>query len=396
MKKNVLIVTYCLGYGGVEVALVNMLKNIDYNKYSVDLLVIEENNIYSKDIPKEVNIIVKKYMILKEQFLLQLKKCKFLKALELLKIYILKDYQKERKELIESIKVDNQNIYDYAIAYHANFQVQYVYELTNVKKKIMYVHSNPFSYLEETKNYLDIYEQFDLICCVSKKVKENLIQLDEKLDSNIVIMKNIIDIEKIRKLSEEGNTFSDQYSGIKILTVGRFGPEKGYNLAIETLKRLIDNKYNVKWYIIGDGNCREQIESLIKQYKLENYCVLLGAMKNPYTYMKDCDIYVQPSLDESYCITTLEAKIFNLPIVRTNTPGAQEQFENMKNGIITDISVNGLYNGIIKYIEDEEFKNSVIENLRKENKKSNCIDQIARIEELLQGKDRGNEAHTNY
>lgn len=387
MKKNVLIMTFSLEFGGVETALVNLLKNIDYSKYQIDLLITDERDVYSKEIPKEVNIIINKYKSFPEQIRLHLKKLQIKKAWEILKVYFSKDDKAKRKVLIESMQGYSDKRYDYAIAYHSNFQVQYINEI-KAEKKIMYVHNNPYEKLEETKKYLDIYEKFDLICCVSEKIKKMMIELDGKLTNKIIIMPNIIDFEKIKRLAEEGETFPDQYSGVRILTVGRISQEKGYELAIETLKKLIQNKYNVKWYIIGDGGSfRKKIEKKIKRYALEEHCILLGAKKNPYTYMKDCDIYVQPSLTESYGITTIEAKLFNVPIVRTNTPGAEEQFENMKNGIITQISADGLYDGIVKYINNETLKNDVIETLKKEDKiNRNSIDQIAKIEEILEKK----------
>lgn len=383
MKKKVLIMTYCLQYGGVEIALVNMLKNIDYNKYEVDVLITDNINYYANEIPKEVNIIFSKLKSLKELFSLYLKKFKFLKALKILKIRLFSSDIQKVETVLQSIKFNNEKMYDYAIAYHSNFQVQYICNHVQAKKKIMFVHSNPATDVKGTEKYLKIYEKMDLICCVSSGVADKLVEMDEKLVGKISIMPNAIDIEKIKKLAEKGETFEDEYSGIRILTVGRLASEKGYEMAMKVLRKLIDNQYNVRWYIIGDGYFKKQIEQEIKKQDLEKYCVLLGAKKNPYKYMEDCDIYVQPSLDETYCITTEEAKIFNKPIVRTNTSGAKEQFVNMKNGIITDISIDGIYNGIVKYIDDEKLKKDIIYNLTKEDKKNNCIDQIAKIEKIL-------------
>ena len=43
---------------------------------------------------------------------------------------------------------------------------------------------------------------------------------------------------------------------------------------------------------------------------LNNNIILLGNKNNPYPFFKDCDIYVQPSRHEGYCITLAEARIF--------------------------------------------------------------------------------------
>lgn len=365
MMKEVIIVTADLGYGGVEVALVNMLKNIDYNKYKVDLMVMNEKNVYIDEIPKSVSLIVNKYQNLKMQLINNLKKFRILKAIKVMNVYLSKNYMEKNKLFIKSIEKIGNKVYDYAIAYGSDLQVQYIASSVNSKKKIMYLHGQPWAHENDFKTY----EKMDLICCVSKGVADKLEKLDEKLVNKTLIVPNAIDVQKIEELAKKGETFEDKYSGMRILTVGRLSSEKGYEMAIKVLRKLIDNQYKVRWYIIGDGYFRKQIEQEIRKNDLEQYCILLGAKKNPYKYMKDCDIYVQPSLAEGYCITTAEAKIFNKPIVRTNTLGAKEQFENGINGIITDISEDGLYDGIVKYMTDKTFRDKVIGNLEKEEKK---------------------------
>lgn len=59
--------------------------------------------------------------------------------------------------------------------------------------------------------------------------------------------------------------------------------------------------------------------------------------KNPYGYLKNCDIYVQTSRFEGYCTTTNEAKDLRKPVITTNVSGANEQFENNKSGLIVNI-----------------------------------------------------------
>ncbi len=68
--------------------------------------------------------------------------------------------------------------------------------------------------------------------------------------------------------------------------------------------------------------------------------------------MKHCLLYVQTSLYEGLCTTTLEAKILQKPVVTTNVAGASDQFDNYENGIITeDLSPENVYKAI-KYLLD--------------------------------------------
>lgn len=76
--------------------------------------------------------------------------------------------------------------------------------------------------------------------------------------------------------------------------------------------------------------------------------------------MRDCDIYVQPSRHEGYCITLAEARVFPNPIVATDFVGAKEQLATRRNGIVTGFSEMELAEGIARALETD--KEMSIEN----------------------------------
>lgn len=80
----------------------------------------------------------------------------------------------------------------------------------------------------------------------------------------------------IQKQAKDGKGFSDNFTGLRILTVGRLANEKGQDLAIRVLSRLIGEGFKVKWYCVGDGSSRKQYEELIEHYSLKDTFILLG------------------------------------------------------------------------------------------------------------------------
>jgi glycosyltransferase involved in cell wall biosynthesis len=76
---------------------------------------------------------------------------------------------------------------------------------------------------------------------------------------------------------------------------------------------------------------------LIEKYDVGDRVTILGRKKNPYPYIKNCDIYVQPSRHEAFGLVILEAKILKRPIVCTNFDGADEQIVNGVNGVIVPV-----------------------------------------------------------
>lgn len=76
----------------------------------------------------------------------------------------------------------------------------------------------------------------------------------------------------------------------------------------------------------------------------------LGTKTNPYGYMRGCDIFVQPSRHEGYCITLAEARCFTAPIVATNFTGAGEQLKGRPNAVVTGMDAEDMAEGIIKFL----------------------------------------------
>ena len=75
--------------------------------------------------------------------------------------------------------------------------------------------------------------------------------------------------------------------------------------------QLIVKEKNIDfgWYFVGDGPERTKLENKITEYGLMNNIIITGMQENPYSYIGACDIYVQPSYEESFGLTIKEAQI---------------------------------------------------------------------------------------
>ena len=77
-------------------------------------------------------------------------------------------------------------------------------------------------------------------------------------------------------------------------------------------------------WIVGGGPEERALRELIREKGLEDYVTLLGMQSNPYPYIRQADLYVQPSRFEGHCVTVMEARILAKPILATTT-AAEEQ-----------------------------------------------------------------------
>ena len=108
------------------------------------------------------------------------------------------------------------------------------------------------------------------------------------------------------------------------------------------MKQIIDKHPKTRWYFVGEGKSMEACQALVHKEGLDEVVVFLGLQKNPYGYMRDCDLYVQPSRHEGYCITLAEALSFNKPVVVTGFSGAREQLVGKSDAWIADFSPDSL------------------------------------------------------
>ena len=168
---------------------------------------------------------------------------------------------------------------------------------------------------------------------------------------------------------------------IKILSIGRFTKAKNFDNVPDICAQIISMGILVKWYIIGYGNDRKLIERKIKEANMEDYVSLLGRKENPYPYIKNCDIYIQPSRYEGKAVAVKEAQILHKPVVITNFPTASSQLRNGIDGIIVPMDNSGCAKGIVDLLKNSEKIQNLIDNCST-SRYSNC-EEIEKIYALL-------------
>lgn len=381
MKKKILFVINNLNCGGAEKALISLLETIDYSKYDVDLLLFKQEGVFMSKIPNKVNLLPApgnyKYfdMSVKKAILESIKKFRFDVAFARVgSVYIFKTEkskavleQRVWKYLSKGIdKLDTE--YDVAIGYLEKNPVYFCADKVKAKRKIGWIH-NDYEKLGMNKDIDNKYfRKLDYIFTVSEECLNVLEKVFPQYKYKFRLMNNIVSVETIRKLSLEEVSdvkFSDE--NINIVSVGRLNYQKGFEMAIEACAILKKKGYRVNWNVIGEGEDRLKLQKLIKDLNIENEFKLLGIRENPYPYIKQSDIYVQPSRFEGKSIAIDEAKILCKPIVVTNFSTVTDQIKNELNGLICDMNSEKLANQIEKLINNNELKDSLINNLMKDN-----------------------------
>lgn len=392
MKKKILFMVSSMNIGGVEKSLLSLLSVIPRDKYDITVLTLEKKGGFLDYIPSYIKVEeaawfkeIKPIIMESPQRIIKryLKEIKVFKILTFIYSYYKSKNTDNRyiyyKNILKSIP-ESVERYDVAIAYAGPTEIidAYITHKVKAKKKIGWVHFDISKHKINEKLYENLYEKFDKIFTVSNEANKKLNEIIPSTVNKSEVLLNIISKELINEMANEYIDFDKEFDGVKIVTVGRLSKEKGQDLAIKALYNLKKDGYKVRWYCVGEGNSREEYESLIKDNKLEEDFILLGATPNPYPYIKNSDIYVQTSRHEGYCLTLAEAKCLCKPIVTTNFTGAYEQIEHGINGLIVPLNEDYIYKNV-KYIMDNKYVSyNFIEKLKIE-----AIDTGSNVNKLM-------------
>ena len=148
----------------------------------------------------------------------------------------------------------------------------------------------------------------------------------------------------------------------KIVTVGRFDSQKGYDYLVQVAKKVLSEKSDWTWEIYGSGNQDEvdKIKELIKENNLQDKLLIKGLEKNQDLIYGDKEIYVMTSRYEGLPLVLLEAQQYNLPIVSFCCPtGPSEIVEDGVNGFLVDCyDTDKMSEKLLKLMENESLRHS--------------------------------------
>lgn len=341
-KKSVLFTNYYMEIGGIEKALVNLLNNMDFNKYDITLLLQHKCGEFLNDIDKRVE--VQSFNLVKSDFVL------YRKCINMFKIIF---------TIIRNIRK-----YDFAGCYGPSHKESSLVALYASKNNAIWMHTNIVNHL---KNQYDVNDDFKLKRILSKYFKKtkfrkfkNLMFVsnnsmnaylnvypDDKDKCNICY--NFIDYKNIISLSKESIDIKKNKKKVNLVNIGRHSEYEKRITRIIDMVEVLKNKYDIKFYLIGDGPDHKMYVDLVKQKKLDKYIEFLGAKNNPYPYFLLADAVVLSSAFEGFPTVYTEALTLNIPVITTDVSDAKKIIAK-KYGIVCKNDDQSFIKAVEKFI----------------------------------------------
>jgi len=337
--KRILFVVPDLKVGGVQRSLVTLLNAAPLDRLDITLLTFREGGELHVQIPERVHLKAEPRIGQAEKTRAVVSK--FLRRCRLKGLFDLAKRVYHHSGGIMARGGSGEE-YDVAVAYSDGLATWYVAQRVRAAQKIAFVHTDFSKAGYDTRQERKIYGSFEQIVFASHAARRSFLSALPECEERTVILPNAVDIHRVLKLAEEPVSCIEK-GKVKLATVGRLSHEKGVEKIPSLLCKLKDAGQRVCWYIVGDGPERENLLRQARRLGVERELVLTGQLENPYPYMRECDVYVQPSEYEGYCIALAEARLLCRPVVACDFAGAREQIENGVTGFVAGMRAEELF-----------------------------------------------------
>lgn len=208
-----------------------------------------------------------------------------------------------------------------------------------------------------------------LYIAVSERDRQNLLQAGIRAD-DIALIYNAVDAAQPPPadrgfLHREFNLPADS---TVCLAVGRLVRVKGYDVLVEAMKQVSDQKRNITCVIVGEGEARGELTRQIHEAGLDGRVILAGYLPRETiaSALASCDVFAMPSRYEGTPIAVLEAAAMACPILASDAGGIPELVANEEHALLVQPEdPSALAQGLIRLGADHAFARRLGENAQR-------------------------------
>ena len=202
-------------------------------------------------------------------------------------------------------------------------------------KKVRYIYCDHGCMMNEWKDktittirFLDALFS-DKVVTLTQRSRMGYIQKFRIRESKVTCIYNWID----PKLAKDRKPYDTKTK--KIISVGRFCEDKGYDLLVQVAKKVLPQNQQWEWHVYGEGHNFDEIKEMIQREGIENQLLLKGNVPNVAELYHQYAFLVLTSYREGLPLVLLEAKASGLPLVSFDIlTGPSEIMSHEENGYL--------------------------------------------------------------
>lgn len=199
------------------------------------------------------------------------------------------------------------------------------------------------------------------VTAVSRSLKEDTLE-QFSISKEIDVIPNFICLKEYQLPNNQKYKKRLAPNGEFIIThVSNFRKVKRIEDVIHVFS-LVSKTIPVKLVMVGDGPERNKIERLCREKLSVNTFTFLGNLKSTIEVLNISDVFILPSLKESFGLAALEAMASSVPVISTNSGGIPEVIENGASGFLSDVGdVQDMAKNMMTLLKDDK----TLENYKK-------------------------------
>ena len=352
MKKKILFLVHDLGSGGAEKVLVNLVNNLDREKFDISVTVLFGGGVNEQYLKDDIRF-----------------RAVFRRVIpgnsRWMKLF-------SPKQLHRMCVKEH---YDIEVSYLEGPSARVISGcLDSSTKTVSWIHTNFTSEKDFEKSFRSIeearhcYQEFDRVIAVSQTVRDTFLSIS-KSNITVEVLYNTVESERIISLSKESVDDVVFKNHVRLIAIGTLKPVKGFDRLLRIAKKLFENGYKFQLLILGDGPQKEEFNRFISRNGLSEIVQLIGYKSNPFKYLSRSDVFVCSSITEGFSTAATEALIVGTPVCTVDVSGMREMLgDNNEYGIITDNTDDALYGGLKNLLDNpsliEHYKKKAVERGR--------------------------------
>lgn len=167
-----------------------------------------------------------------------------------------------------------------------------------------------------------LYPRADAIIAVSNAVRDDLVRMTGLRRGMVQVVYNPIDLEFVDRHAAKPiqHKWYSQHDRPIVLGVGRLTLQKGFSTLIRAF-HLVRQQLPSRLLILGEGEMRQELESMAHSMGMDKDVELHGYETNPFPFFTNADVFVLSSTWEGFARVIIEAMACGTPVVSTDCHG---------------------------------------------------------------------------
>lgn len=376
-KPRIFINMTYMEVGGAERALLGLLNALDTDRVDVDLFVNQHTGEFMELIPPKIHLIPesKPYSYIRKPIKDAFKHGQI--GIAISRLIARQQYNRDvvrrhisgcgnhyvMDRVIKHLpSLHHLGEYDLAISFIDPSHI--IHDKVRARKRIEWLHTDFTALNMDEQSIARTWGRDDHIVAISQDMADRFKEKYPQYSSKVILIENIISPQTVRQEADKAEAREMETRDVlKILSIGRICPEKNFECIPDVSALLKQAGLDFEWYVVGPGDATS-IMQRATELDVDNRIHFLGMKKNPYPYIKACDIYVQPSRREGKCVSVREAQILCKPVIITRYPTSGSQVIDGVDGMICELNHEGVARAIIDLAGNAGKRKELVDYMR--------------------------------